>query len=229
MEQKKKKFRATIKKKVELDYLLYIPKEYSKKPDRKWPLILFLHGSEERGSDLDLLFKNGLPRLLKKRPDFPFIVVSPQCPKDLTWFTKFDDIVALLSKIEADYRVDSRRIYLTGLSMGGDGVWHFAAFYPDHFSAIVPICGSASPFFGFPERVKKIVNIPIWVFHGAKDNIVPVKESKNLVRLLKKYNGNVKFTIYPKAGHDSWTKTYKNEELYKWMLKHKKISRKKDV
>jgi predicted peptidase len=117
----------------------------------------------------------------------------------------------------ADYRVDPDRIYLTGLSMGGSGTWTLAGEYPEYFAAIVPICGS-----GDPQDAKRLKELPIWVFHGAKDEAVPLSRSEEMVKALKEEGAEVKFTIYPEAGHDSWTETYNNPELYQWLLKHKR-------
>jgi hypothetical protein len=111
-------------------------------------------------------------------------------------------------------------MYLTGLSMGGFGTWEYAVNYPDRFAAIAPICGG-----GNPERAWAIRNLPIWVFHGAKDQAVPIKQSEDMVNALKKVGNDVKFTVYPEAGHDSWTETYNNPALYEWFLKHKRKER----
>ncbi len=123
----------------------------------------------------------------------------------------------LLDKIIAEDRVDADRVYLTGLSMGGYGTWDWAIQSPDRFAAIAPICGG-----GNPDKVRAIRSMPVWVFHGAKDPTVPIAESEKMVKALKKAGSNVKFTVYPEAGHDSWTETYNNPELYKWFLSHKR-------
>jgi predicted peptidase len=186
-------------------------------------LILFLHGAGERGDDLDLVKKHGPPKILGEKKDFPvafgaasrFIVVSPQCPAGECWCN--DTLIALLSNMVAKYRVDRDRIYLTGLSMGGYGTWSLAMEHSGWFAAIAPICGG-----GFPLLAHKIKKVPTWVFHGAKDEVVPIRESERMVSALKALGGNVKFTIYPKAAHDSWTKTYNNPKLYQWFLRHKR-------
>ena len=213
------KFKKEMTMTLELNYLLYIPEEYNKSK-KEWPLILFLHGAGERGNDINKLKKHGPPKLIEQgKKDFPFIIVSPQCPGK-GWWTNEKEIMALdalLNKITAEYRVDKQRIYLTGLSMGGFGSWGLAAEYPDRFAAVVPICGG-----GDPKTAKSIAHLPIWVFHGGKDKTVPIKKSEIMVEALKKAGNDVKFTVYPDAGHDSWTKTYNNPELYKWLLSHNK-------
>jgi len=127
-----------------------------------------------------------------------------------------------LTRVMAEYPVDQDRLYLTGLSMGGFGIWHLAVTYPDRFAALAPICGSGPWLAGFPKRVRVIKHVPRWVFHGAKDRTVPPRESKVLVKELEACGGNVHFTLYPQAGHDSWTETYRNPELYEWFLSNKR-------
>lgn len=208
-------FEAEIVKKVSLDYLLFLPKDYGVETQKEWPLILFLHGAGERGDDLELVKVHGIPKIVEQKEDFPFIAVSPQCPEFSWWTHEVEALNALLDKIVETYAVDEDRIYLTGLSMGGFGSWELAMKYPDRFAAIAPICGG-----GEPEKVCVLKEVPVWVFHGAKDETVPLKRSKEMVEALKACDGNVKFTVYPDAGHDSWTETYDNPELYKWFLKH---------
>jgi predicted peptidase len=147
---------------------------------------------------------------------FDFIIVSPQCPKDIWWPEKNEILINLLDDIEKKYRVDTDRVYLTGLSMGGFGTWSLAMAYPDRFAAIAPICGGGERY-GAP-RLKKV---PVWAFHGAKDNTVPLIRSQEMVDAVKKAGGDAKLTIYPEAEHDSWTETYNNPELYEWFLSHK--------
>ena len=223
MKQTQHLFESSAEKKVSLRYLLYLPKEYGAQQGVKWPLVLFLHGMGERGDDLELVKKHGIPKIVEER-DFPFVAVSPQCPSRSMWTTELDALHALIMEAAQTYSIDKSRIYLTGLSMGGFGAWHLAEAHPRLFAAVVPICGGALPMMGFPERIKVLKDTPIWAFHGAKDNVVPVKSSKELVDMLKKHNGNVRFTVYPEAGHDSWTETYENPELYEWLLKQKRPS-----
>jgi len=216
MNQKECAFEAEIVKTVRLNYLLFLPKGYEGS-SRKWPLILFLHGAGERGDDLALVQKHGIPKIVEQQPDFPFITVSPQCPEDAWWLSETAGLIRLLDNVVAKYAVDTKRIYLTGLSMGGYGTWHLAVEHPDRFAAIAPICGG---FFGPPKFVCALKEIPVWAFHGAKDPVVPLEESEKLVKALRECDGNVRFTIYPEAGHDSWTEAYDDPELCAWFLGH---------
>jgi len=210
MSQTEHLFEKKIEKKFSLKYLLYLPKDYHKKPETKWPIILFLHGIGERGSNLELVKKHGIPKIVEKKEGFPFIAISPQCPLISTWQTMVDELHALLLDAVQRYNIDETRIYLTGLSMGGYGAWHLATAYPDLFAAVVPICGGMVHDDGVEEALKVLKDTPIWIFHGAKDNAVPVKNSKVLYSALKKIGGNVKLTVYPELNHDCWTKTYDN-------------------
>ncbi|MEM3712203.1 MAG: prolyl oligopeptidase family serine peptidase [Thermoproteota archaeon] len=215
-------FEKEVVKKISIKYLLYLPEDYAKKPKVKWPTILFLHGIGERGDNLELVKKLGIPKILEEKPNFPFIVISPQCPSNSMWPMMVEELRYLLLDALKRYRIDEMRVYLTGLSMGGFGTWHLASTYPDLFAAIVPICGGMFPDEKFQERIRALKNIPIWIFHGAKDEIVPVENSKRLYDAIKKIGGKVRLTIYPDLGHDSWTVTYNNPRLYKWLLKQRK-------
>jgi predicted peptidase len=199
--------------KVEMDYLLYLPKDYD--TQESWPLLLFLHGSGERGDDLELVKKHGPPKLIADGKGFPFIVVSPQCPKDRRW--EPIELVALLDDLSEKYKVDEDRIYITGLSMGGFGTWRLAAYASERIAAIAPICGGGEKYW-----VERFADLPVWAFHGAKDTAVPPERSQLMIDELEKYGGNPKLTIYPEAEHDSWTETYNNPEFYEWLLAQKR-------
>jgi predicted peptidase len=176
-------------------------------------LLIFLHGSGERGNDLNLVKKHGPPKLIEEGKQFPFIVVSPQAPRR-GWDP--DSLNALVDDLLVKYHVDKNRVYLTGLSMGGSGTWTLAAAHPEKFAAIVPICGA-----GDPEEAEKLKAIPTWIFHGAKDSDVSVRRFDEMVKALKDAGAkSLGFTLYPDTEHDSWTKTYENPELYEWLLKH---------
>jgi predicted peptidase len=212
------KFKQTFTKTISLNYLLYLPNDYSNST-KYYPLILFLHGAGERGNDLELVKIHGIPKIVEQQKDFPFIAISPQCPSDRWWVDPWliEALNALLDETIANYRVDASRVYLTGLSMGGFGTWALSMMYPEKFAAIAPICGGGMPWMAF-----RIKDIPVWVFHGAKDETVPIQKSEEMVDALKILRGNIKFTIYPEAGHDSWTETYNNPGLYQWFLEHRK-------
>ncbi|MHC4462057.1 MAG: carboxylesterase family protein [Planctomycetota bacterium] len=214
-------FKKTITKTISCQYLLFLPEGYGEKQQR-WPLILFLHGAGERGGDLRKVKKHGPPKIVEKKKDFPFIVVSPQCPTDDWWTEKAEVLINLLDDIVMRYDVDTDRIYLTGLSMGGYGTWSLASVYPDRFAAFAPICGG-----GKRVMARRLTEVPVWAFHGAKDRVVPLKESEEMVNAVKARGGDAKLTVYPSAGHDSWTETYNNKELYDWFLEHRKNKTKK--
>ena len=200
---------------LSLDYLLYLPPDYDKKDS--WPLMVFLHGAGERGTDLNKVKVHGPPKLIEQGKNLPFIIVSPQCPNDQWWPGLEREVIALVDEITEKYKVDTGRVYLTGLSMGGYGTWSIGCSYPDRFAAMVPICGGGRPF-----RANSLKNMPIWAFHGAIDPVVPLKESQQMVDAVNKAGGHAKLTIYPEAEHDSWTQTYDNPKLYDWLLAQKK-------
>ncbi len=203
-------------RKLDEQYLIYFPKEYEEQ-QKTWPLLLFLHGLGERGNNLELVKKHGPPKLVEQGKDFPFIIVSPQCPEDRIWQTPLsvEFLDKVLNEVTKRHRVDEDRMYVTGLSLGGFGAWTLALAYPDRFAAIAPICGG-----GDPEKAERIKHLPVWVFHGAKDAVVSIEQSQVMVDALERVGGNIKFTVYPDAGHDVWTETYNNPELYEWFLKH---------
>lgn len=210
---------------VRVNYLLFQPEGYEAQKQESWPLIVFLHGVGERGdmfAELDKLRVNGIPKVVEEDPSFPFIAVSPQCPQGLYWNFLIEPLDKLLDWVVENFAVDESRIYLTGLSMGGYGTWHWAAERPDRFAAIAPIAGGYHPSSANGPEVCVLKDLPIWAFHGAKDDIVLPEESINVVEQLKACGGNVRFTLYPQAGHDSWTITYANSELYQWFLKHQR-------
>jgi predicted peptidase len=201
--------------KMNKDFLLFKPTGYT--DGKKFPLIIFLHGSGERGSDIKLVGKHGIPKIAPKKAGFQFIGVSPQCLRTSKggWVT--EDLDALLEYVKKKYSIDDKRIYLTGLSMGGFGTWKWAAKKPHLFAAVAPICGG-----GNPADAAKYGQLPIWNFHGDADKAVNIKKSEVMVEAVRKAKGNIKYTVYPGVGHDSWTRTYKNPELYNWFLSHSK-------
>lgn len=210
--------KAVLQIPVSIDYLLYLPEAYPASTE-PWPLIMFLHGAGERGSDLAKVRKHGPAKLIDAGKRFPFIIVSPQCPANGWWTSELQlrSLVALLADLQRRYRIDEDRVYLTGLSMGGYGTWALAGARPDLFAAAAPVCGG-----GMPERVGSMRDVPTWAFHGVKDQTVSPDESRKMVAALKKAGGNVKLTLYPDAGHDAWTATYRNPALYEWFLSHRR-------
>lgn len=213
MSQQEMEFNKEIIKKLKLKYLLYFPKNYSSSV-KKWPLVLYLHGAGERGEILEHVKWNGIPRLAEDEPDFQFMALSPLCPNNSSWQNQFDAIDKLLYEVQEKYNIDERKIYVTGISMGGYGTWDIALMFPERFAAIVPICGGTS----YPELIGLLKDLPIWAFHGAKDDIILPEETRVLIDFLKQYNPNIKYTEYPEGGHDAWTETYDNPEMYRWLL-----------
>jgi predicted esterase len=201
---------------VPYKYLVHVPSTQPSSPGlTKYPLILFLHGSGERGNVLNALLHHGPPKILKNEPDWAFknqfIIVSPQCPEHQVW----DPLLLrdLLDDVDAKYPVDPDRVYLTGLSMGGAGTWDLAEWFPERFAALVPIAGG-----GDPADAARIADIPIWVIHGGLDPTVRIENAYQMVQALRDLHARVRFTVYPDYGHNSWEPAYDDPRLYEWML-----------
>lgn len=220
--QTPKHFSVTQTRTLSADYLLFLPQGYSSNSSRRWPLILFLHGGAESGSNIWKVARNGPPQVATRMTNFPFIVVSPQCP-DGKIFSN-DMLIALLDDVEHRYSVDTDRVYLTGVSLGGFGTWSLGLSYPERFAAIAPFCGGGdfvTPHMAEGASQTAIKTLPIWAFHGAKDPAVPVEESRHMVAIMQSLGDkDVKLTIYPDAGHVCWTQAYAGPELYDWFLQH---------
>lgn len=208
-------------------YLLFLPETYKPATTNRWPAILFLHGIGESGTNVWLTTAHGPITFIEKHPAFPFILISPQCPVGQKWDDQI--VLKLLDEVEDMYAVDTNRIYLTGLSMGGYGVWSLATTHPDRFAAVAPISGGGDTI-GFiicasTGKAQLLKNLPFWAFHGAKDTTVSVSDSERMINALKTFGcTDVKLTIYPEAQHDAWTETYDNPELYEWFLEHDRHS-----
>ena len=189
-----------VQKHVELRYLEYLPADYDQDTEKRWPLVVFLHGMGERGDDLELVAVNGLPKLAADGQEFPFVLIAPQCPLGQFWDLMDDELEALISHAVSTYRVDVGRLYLTGLSMGGFGTWGFAARHPRAFAAIVPVCGGGDFRRDFPGAIRSITHLPVWAFHGAKDSTVPLEMSRELINELKDAGAqDVRLTVYPEV------------------------------
>lgn len=216
-------------------YRVYVPTKKSSGPP---PIMLFLHGAGERGDDNTAQINVGIAPAISQQQDFPFIVVLPQCPRGRWWSEPDMQAQALkaLEETSKEFKTDPNRVYLTGLSMGGYGLWAIAAANPGKFAALAPVCGGIRPPRPIPVQpgtldmssmenpyafvAQKIGKTPVWVFHGGADPVVPVTESQKMVEALKSIGGNVKYTEYEGIGHNSWDKAYAESELYKWMLSH---------
>jgi len=196
---------------------IYVPEDYNEDVDL--PLLIFLHGAGERGEDLDMLDIHGPPMRVKNGENFPFVIISPLCPKGSYWddFDMQKSVKELIEKTKEDYAIDKNRIYMTGLSMGGFGTWAYAMNFPEELAAIAPICGG-----GKIWRTSRITDIPIWAFHGTDDAVVPYDYSTSLVDAVNEQGGNAKLTSYDNVGHLSWIEPYGTDSLYNWFLEHSK-------
>jgi predicted peptidase len=211
--QLEKHFSTEVKVRINYDYLLFLPEGYAKSRKR-WPLMLFLHGAGESGTNVLKIKKLGPPMLVDSNRDFPFILVSPQS-QDRSWNP--DALNALLDDVIHNYRVDKDRVYLTGPSMGGTGTWTLASAHPEKFAAIAPVSSG-----GETGDLKKLLHMPIWAFHGAKDPTVKVSRIEATVAAFRAAGSDIRLTIYPDAVHDVWTQAYSDPELYQWLLAHKR-------
>ncbi len=202
-------------------YSLFVPHGY--RPDRPAPVILFLHGSGEAGTDGVKPTQVGIgPAVREREATFPFLVIFPQAREQVpasfgSWFPDQPDALralAILDEVEREYRTDPHRVYLTGISVGGTGVWRLAAEHPDRWAAIVPVCGHC------PLTLAGAVkDVPCWCFHGADDRVVRAQESRDMVEAVRKAGGSPPYTEYAGVGHDSWVKAYGSDELYEWLLR----------
>ncbi len=203
---------------TEAKYVLFVPHDYQ--GDKAYPLILFLHGAGEREGGKKAPVEVGIGPAIKKlgEKDFQFFVLIPRCGANpRNWRADGQDAqraLAMLAEVQKDFKIDAKRISLTGLSMGGYGTWSLAAKYPDRCAAIVPICGGGST-----KEIDKIKHIPCWCFHGDADKAVSVEQSRAMIKALKAAGAEPKYTEYPGVGHNSWDKAYETSELYEWLLK----------
>lgn len=193
-----------------LSYLSYEPPGWSVESR---PLVLFLHGASERGSHLADVAKHGIPQVIERGKNLPLVAVSPQCPLARAWSDYVRGLGELLDHVIAQFHIDPRRVYLTGLSMGAFGAWKLAAAYPERFAALIPICGG-----GDPAWAPRLRDLPTWAFHGEQDDVVSIRHTEAMVEALRALGAPIRFRSYPGVAHDSWTTTYDNPELYEWML-----------
>ena len=214
MDRSDSDFSTTMTIDVSLPYRKYLPKDYGTSGPGH-PLLLFLHGIGECGTDLDAVSSIALPRYIEDGAELPFVTICPQCPWGQGWNPSA--LSMLLDKVMEEHNIDTARVYLTGLSMGGRGTWELANRIADRLAAAIPIC---PPFIKVnPENFKEI---PIWCFHGSMDLVIPVGESVRMVKMLRDAGCSVEFTTYSNADHDSWTETYQNPAIYEWLLSHRK-------
>ena len=203
-------------------YIIKTPENF--KEDKKYPVILFLHGAGTRGDDINKLLSNPYFTITYKEiSDFPFITVAPLCTEN-TWFDLWESLKNLVLEIINQPFADTERIYLIGASMGGYATWQLAMSMPKFFAAIVPICGG-----GMYWNAGRLINTPIWAFHGAKDPTVLCVESEKMVNHVNALGGKAKLTVYPENTHDAWSDTYKNPEVYNWLLEHRNSNAKEII
>lgn len=212
-----------------LPYRLLKPDGYD--PKQKYPLVLLLHGSGERGDDNEKQLVHGVPEFVREenRKAYPCFLAVPQCPKSQKWADWVPGprpaqpsepsrlALELLDSLQKEFSIDTKRIYITGISMGGFGTWDLITRHPERFAAAVPICGG-----GDPAQMAKVANMPIWAFHGGKDTAVKPASSRDLIEALKKAGGSPKYTEYPDVGHASWVPAYKDPELFQWLFAQKR-------
>lgn len=196
-----------------------------------YPLILFLHGAGERGDDNQLQLLHGVKQfaLDQIRAQYPCFVVAPQCPLEQQWVDTAWSAAAhtmpsepapplrlalnLLAELEHEFPINARRVYITGLSMGGFGVWDALQRYPRRFAAAVPVCGG-----GDLAQAERVTQVPVWAFHGAQDDVVLPGRSRDMIAAVRQAGGEPRYTEYSQTGHDAWSETYRNPELYAWLF-----------
>ena len=218
----------------ELPYRLLKPKDYD--PNRKYPLVVFLHGAGERGNDNRRQLVHGMGDFASdaNMAKYPAFVIAPQCAADKKWVEvdwgadshmmpaqPSQGLAATFAAIEGlqkEFSIDPSRIYITGLSMGGYGTWDAIQRRPELFAAAVPICGG-----GDPAGAAKMKDIPIWCFHGSDDTAVKVKRSRDMIKAIEAAGGHPKYTEYPQVGHNSWSRTYADPAMFEWLFAQKKI------
>lgn len=214
-----------------LNYRLMVPQGYSPNAETKYPLVLFLHGAGERGDDNSKQLVHAAKDFasVATRAKYPAFVVFPQCPDgkrwvEVEWTADSHELPSeesislkltreLLKSLQHEFRVDEKRMYATGLSMGGFGVWDLISRTPDLFAAAAPVCGG-----GDEHVADRLANLPIWTFHGDKDTVVKVQRSRNMIAAIEKAGGKPKYTEYPGVGHNSWTQTYADPKLMEWLF-----------
>lgn len=197
-------------------YVQYLPKNYD--PAKKYPLIFFLHGSGERGNDLDLAMRHGYMKYVREEgKEYPFIFVAPQCPSDKYWGCFTESLLAFLNCITETLAVDKNRVYLTGMSMGGTGTWMLAMADPERFAAIAPVCGT-----GICWNAGAVTEIPVYMYHGDCDTVVPIEESIHMCKAVNSHGGNARLQICYGVEHSCWDKAYGEDELWQWMLSQRR-------
>ncbi len=203
-------FTGMVTKQVALRYLVWMP-DPATKPAAGWPLMIFLHGSGERGRSLAKVKAHGPPMYAAAGRRFPFVLVAPQADEGDSWHS--DAIEALRADLVGRLPIDPDRVLITGMSMGGYGSWNYAVAYPEQLAAVAPVCG-----IGNVERAARVAPVPVWAFHGARDPVVPIAADREMVDAVREAGGQVKFTVYADVGHNAWDRAYADPALYAWLL-----------
>ena len=200
-------------------YIKYLPKDYDE--NKKYPLVFYLHGAGERGDDLDLASGNGYMKYVRENnTQYPFIFIAPQCPAEKFWSCYTESLVAFIDYICTELPIDETRIYLTGISMGGTGTWELAMAIPERFAAIAPVCARRYCWAG----CRTITHLPIKMYHGDIDDIVPVTDSIKMLEAINKNGGKAELEICYGYAHNSWDVAYAGDDLVNWLLSHKKTN-----
>jgi predicted peptidase len=209
-------FQRTMTVEAKGRLLLYLPAGFDRSGATRYPLLIFLHGSGEAGEDLERLKVLGPPKIVASRADFPFIVASPQARNSIE---RFDPAVlnAMLDELLEQLPIDTDRVYLTGVSMGGMWTYAWASQRPDRFAAIAPVCGTWDP-----ADACRFKDVPVWSFHGAKDDVVPLGGDQATIEAIKACGGDARLTVYPDTGHDAWTAAYADPQLFTWLLQQRR-------
>jgi predicted peptidase len=204
----------------DIEYLISFPKKYQSNTKWLWPMILYFHGTMTKTSDIDKLKSNGIPKVVSEMEDFPFITVSPLCPFGKIWDDLFYEIKEIILFLKKEHRIND--IYLTGYDMGGHGVWTLASYYPEIFSAIAPVCSGPIQKGRIDCIVSSLINVPILVYHGRKDRIVPLQEAMEIPLRIREEGGDVNIKLFDNMGHNCCMRTYTDPELYEWFISHHK-------
>ena len=206
-----KKYEFENKRIPYMGYMINLPEGYSE--DKKYPLIVALHGAGERGDDLALVLVHGVAKYVAAGKKIDAVVIAPQCPKNMVWNALTVELKELIDHIVSSYSIDENKVAVTGLSMGGFGTWEMGISYPGFFSALAPVCGG-----GMSWRAPLIGKTPVWAFHGDVDTVVPKENSYMMVDALKAKGGNVRLTVFHGVGHNSWESAYEITNVIDWLI-----------
>ncbi|TYB92392.1 MAG: hypothetical protein FXF54_07450 [Kosmotoga sp.] len=204
-----------------IEYLISFPQKYEGNNNWYWPMILYLHGTITKSTNIKSLKSNGIPKIVSEMEDFPFITLSPLCPFGKIWSDLYNEIEEIILFVKKEYRISD--IYLTGYDMGGHGVWMLASRYPEYFSAIAPVSSGPIQKEKTESIVATLLNIPVLVYHGRKDEIVPLQEAMEIPEKIRENGGDINIKLFDKMGHSCCMRAYTDPELYEWLIAHHKM------